>query len=403
MARRKQTIAQLAEEAGVEADEALILLWDGGFPNVTGPNDALGKGEANRARRALGLATRRELQASAYWIKRLGLSSDSDLNAVLTELGVSRPFEGRRLRAKAIHRLRAEERRRAIPPRPPELLRSDGRPSYEPLIWVTVGHEQNIKPLRYEDVCSIHKLLVEDFRETSDPIEPSGVRSRHLLESALSRPGTAIGNERKYPTVEMAAAALLHSLVHDHPFHNGNKRTALVSMLVLLDENGMVLTCPEDELFKLVLKLAQHAIATGPRPELADREVLVVARWLKGRVRWIEKGDRSLSWRRLKHILARYDCTFDYATVGNRINITRIVHRPAGFFRGRRTDTVRTQTAYAGDGTEVAKNTVNKIRRDLELDDQHGVDSAAFYDREDTAPSEFIQRYRKTLRRLAKL
>ena len=41
-----------------------------------------------------------------------------------------------------------------------------------------------------------------------------------------------------------------------------------------------------------------------------------------------------------------------------------------------------THVAYAGDGRDVAQNTVHKIRRDLCLDDDHGYDSAVFYNRE---------------------
>ena len=252
-------------------------------------------------------------------------------------------------------------------------------------------------------MCAIHDRLVEDFRNTPDPLEPPGVRSMQLLESAMSRPATAMSGHRKYPTIEMATAALVHSLVHDHPFHNGNKRTALVAMLVSLDENGLMLTCSEDELFRLVLSLAQHGLTHGPRAELPDREVLAVAGWLQKHVRGVMKGDRPVAWRRLKQLLVQYGCEFENPTAGNRINIVRTVERPGGLLRSKRTETLRTQTAWSGDGTEAARNTVNKIRRDLELDEEHDIDSASFYDNQDASQSDFIHKYRKTLRRLAKL
>ena len=365
MSRRKTTVAQLANEAGIEVDEALLLFWDSGFPDVNGPQDAFSKGKANRARRALHLGTRKELQSSSFWVERFGLESDSALKTLLAELGVTRPFEGRRLRAKAIRRLRAEERQRTHHPRALPKPDTESEPSYDELIWPVIRHADEVKCLSSDEVCAIHDRLVLDFRETQDPIDPAGVRSHQLLESALSRPDTAIGDKRKYPTIEMAAAALLHSLVHDHPFHNGNKRTALVSMLSLLDKNGIMLTCPENGLFKIVLQLAQHSLTTGPRAELPDREVLSVANWLRVWVRRIEKGDRPLAGRRLKQILLRYDCEFSSpAGGGNKINITRPVSRQGGFFRPSRTDTLHTQVAYTSDGSEVAKNTINKIRHE---------------------------------------
>jgi len=208
----------------------------------------------------------------------------------------------------------------------------------------------------------------------------------------------------KYPTVEMAAASLLHALVHDHPFHNGNKRTALVALLVFLDLNSLVLTCEEEALFKLVLQLAQHALAVGPRAELPDREVLHVAQWLRDNTRFVEKGDRAIPWRQLRRIVNDFACECEIpATVGNRLNISRVVQSRPNIFGRIRIRTLRTQVAYGDEGREVDKGTINKIRRDLELDDEHGIDSGAFYDRSAITHSDFIIRYRKTLRRLARL
>src|SRR5258705_8546969 len=111
---KRTSVAQLASEAGIELDEALIALWDAGFDKLTGAKDLLGRGDANRARRALGLATRRELASPEYWQGQLRVSRP-ELDALLTDFGVLRPFDGTRLRARAIHRLRSERRRRAVP------------------------------------------------------------------------------------------------------------------------------------------------------------------------------------------------------------------------------------------------------------------------------------------------
>jgi death-on-curing protein len=50
-----------------------------------------------------------------------------------------------------------------------------------------------------------------------------------LLESAVLRPQTAIGELDAYPSVHEKAAALMHSLIRNHPFVDGNKRTAVVA------------------------------------------------------------------------------------------------------------------------------------------------------------------------------
>src|SRR5579863_10343234 len=88
-----------------------------------------------------------------------------------------------------------------------------------------------------DEVLFIHNRLVEDFAASNDPISPPGIRSIALLESAVGRQHVAIGDILKYPTIHENAASLLYGLTCDHPFHNGNKRTALVSTLVHFDKN----------------------------------------------------------------------------------------------------------------------------------------------------------------------
>jgi death-on-curing protein len=201
----------------------------------------------------------------------------------------------------------------------------------------------------------------------------------------------------------MAAAALLHSVALNHAFHNGNKRTAVVSILVLLDENGMQLTCNEDELFKLVLLVAQHRLVPRGANERADREVMEIARWIKEHSRRLEHGERVLKWVRLRRILAAFECWTEFSGgVGNRITVYRRVVVPRRFGRTREC-TLHTQVYYGGEGTDVERNTVTKIRRELELDDDHGIDSRGFYNMEVRPAVDFIVTYRKSLSRLARL
>ena len=81
----------------------------------------------------------------------------------------------------------------------------------------------------------------------------------------------------------MAGAALLHALVHNHPFHNGNKRTALVALVVFLDVHGYVLKASDHELYDYVLALASHEVAVGGSSidggSSADEEVAAAGRW----------------------------------------------------------------------------------------------------------------------------
>ncbi|MGN6363544.1 type II toxin-antitoxin system death-on-curing family toxin [Asticcacaulis taihuensis] len=75
----------------------------------------------------------------------------------------------------------------------------------------------------------------------------SGVRDPGQLESALFRPQTGY-----YADLIAEAAALWESLSQNHPFVDGNKRTALSSMLMFLNLNGLDVVVPEDDLWAFV-------------------------------------------------------------------------------------------------------------------------------------------------------
>jgi death-on-curing family protein len=395
------TVAKLAELAGLQLDETLLCLWDAGFDEVTGPKDELSGSRLELAKRAVALPTKKQLTSPAYWQRLLSVD-EREFHALLRSLQVPMTERARKLPKGAIKKLTSETlRQKSKPIQPvaetPRVVSITTVPAPE---WRTVGHQRKVRLLSCEEVLAIHYALVADFSHHDDPIDPPGPRNADIIASAVFRQHTSIGRKAKYPSVEMSAAALLHSLVHDHPFHNGNKRTALVSMLALLDENDLMLTCHEDDLFKFILTLAQHRLVEASPTQLADREVLATAEWIKPNCRPIERGDRPLPFRRLRQILTRYGCSLDHSTSGSNMKITRTIAAKGLFARSR---TLTTNVSYGGEGREVLLTTINKIRADLELDEEHGIDSAAFYIDLPAAATEFIVKYRKTLDRLAKL
>lgn len=134
-------------------------------------------------------------------------------------------------------------------------------------------------------VVTVHEGLVRIFVEEDDPISPSGVKSQELLESACSRPHTGSGGADKYTTLEAKLAALFHSLTKNHPFHNGNKRTALVTLLTALDRNDRRLhsDVTDDHIFDFVVSVTANEF---PRPGFHDAHgvdavVAEIAAWIK--------------------------------------------------------------------------------------------------------------------------
>jgi death-on-curing family protein len=396
---KAKSVRELADEAGLDYDLALVTLWDAGYESLEDIDDTIPARDMSGACATLGIATAKKMQRLAYWVQVWEVSEQKARDRLL-QCGISISADARMLPKGALKKLR---RSGVLSPAPTPSTLTSGKPSDEPtFIWQAIGREREAQLLSAADVRSIQDALVEDFRASKDPIDPPGVRDDNLLESAAFRPGTSLGGERKYSTVELAGAALLHSIIHNHPFHNGNKRTALVSTLALLDRNGILLTCTEGELFRLVLKVAQHRLVPSSWNSVADREVQEIARWILKNSRQAQHGDRLLKWRELRRILSRFDCQISSPMPGNRIRVQRAI--PAkGLFGLSKVSTHSATVGYRSDGHEVDATLLKHLRKELHLDDEHGVDSAYFYGSDPREPDEFITQYRTLLKRLAKL
>jgi death on curing protein len=96
-----------------------------------------------------------------------------------------------------------------------------------------------VEILSVEDIKYIHECLIEEFLDSSNPICPPGVKDENLLASAAFRQNTSLNGIMKYPDPFSNAATLTFGICCDHPFHNGNKRTALVSLLAHLYNNRL--------------------------------------------------------------------------------------------------------------------------------------------------------------------
>ncbi len=133
------------------------------------------------------------------------------------------------------------------------------------------------------DVLDVHCGLVALFEKEEDSVSPPGVRSEDLLESACMRPHTGGGGADKYDTLYRKCATLFHSLTKNHPFHNGNKRTALVSVLRTLDRNDKRLAneVTDDELFDFVVAVTGNDFPRPDHGKNVDEVVEEISQWLK--------------------------------------------------------------------------------------------------------------------------
>ncbi|MFN8843264.1 MAG: type II toxin-antitoxin system death-on-curing family toxin [Chryseotalea sp.] len=100
------------------------------------------------------------------------------------------------------------------------------------------------------EVEKIHEILIERFGGAK------GIRDKGLLESSISRPFQTFDGQELYPHVFDKAAAIFESLITNHPFIDGNKRTAYVLMRLFLKNNQFDIYANEEEKYQFVIQAA---------------------------------------------------------------------------------------------------------------------------------------------------
>lgn len=100
---------------------------------------------------------------------------------------------------------------------------------------------------------------------------PDGIRDIGLLESALAPPVNKFAYGER--DITALAAAYGFGIARNHPFIDGNKRTALASMIVFLGMNGLDLDAPQEAVTAIILSMAAGEVSEE-----------LLARWLKDHV-----------------------------------------------------------------------------------------------------------------------
>ena len=114
---------------------------------------------------------------------------------------------------------------------------------------------QFIEQVDKETTLAIHSAAIARFGGLD------GVRDDGLLESALAQPFQTFGGEELYPTLAQKAARYAYGIASNHPFADGNKRTAAAIMGTFLRMNGCCFKPRHDELLATMLGVADGSIS----------------------------------------------------------------------------------------------------------------------------------------------
>jgi death-on-curing protein len=122
--------------------------------------------------------------------------------------------------------------------------------------------------LSVDQLLALYSVLIHAFGGRS------GLRDRGALESAAARPAMTFGGDDLYPDLAAKAAALMHSLVLNHPLVDGNKRLGAAAAELFLRVNGAGLDASDQEFEAIAL-----ATASG------DLKPEALAIWFRQRIR----------------------------------------------------------------------------------------------------------------------
>ena len=289
-----------------------------------------------------------------------------------------------------------------------EFLHADVEREYER--WIRIAGSDDPYSSRttigLHDVLRAHFLIADFFIENQYGIGGVGPRSLDLLHSAIYRQFVSFDGKEKWPGNLEKCATLMFGLVKDHPFHDANKRTALLVALYQLARLKRVPTIRQRELEDFVVEIADNRLAKYARfaklaKEEDDAEVLFIADYLRRNTREEDKRQYTVTYHQLNQLLERHG--FGLANpAGGFIDVVRVEQRPKYIVIGPRIrkEVYLAQIGFVGWKRQVTQNALKTVRTATGLTPERGYDSQVFYRDADPLHA-LIDVYSDPLRRLA--
>lgn len=261
-----------------------------------------------------------------------------------------------------------------------------------------VGEEDQYvsnKALGIHEVLKAHFLIADFFYAEGEGMGGIGLMNINALHSALYRQHVALGGVKKWQSRYEICATLLFGLIKNHPFRDGNKRTALLSSLYFLYKNKLVITVSHQKLVEITVEIAEIKSMNGS----ADREIKRIAKILKNSTRDLDKRYYTITYKQLDKILKRFDFYLGDKR-GNVVEVMKMPQKKRGIFGFPKNPKKITQIGFPGETKQVSKIDIKKVREETGLTHRNGIDSKVFFkglERTD----ELLAHYQDALRQLA--
>lgn len=234
-----------------------------------------------------------------------------------------------------------------------------------------------------DDVLCAHYLIADTFSRDGEPLALIGPKSNHLLLSALGRQITGFGSILKWSTEFEKCASLYFGLIKNHPFHDGNKRTAFLIALFYLYKIRRVLNVKAKEYERLAERTAANELEKytyfSKFQKKADPEILFIADFFKKNTREVNSRLYFITYNELNRNLHPHGFYLDNPS-GNSIDIMKTEEEYRGILRRPRKWPRRVTTiGFPRWTAQVSTKDMRKVLRETKLTMENFVDSEVFF------------------------
>ena len=256
------------------------------------------------------------------------------------------------------------------------------------------------------EVLRAHFLVCDYFYSKNDGLGGVGPKSLDLLHSAVYRQFISFGGKDKWTNEYQKVATLAYGIICNHPFHDANKRTGILIILLFLEKRKRSFTIRHREIEDMAIDIADHKLNKYRRfqqlqKNTTDPEVYFITDYLRKNTRSPESGYKSITYQQLNRRLQDFGYRFGNPH-NNFIDVVRTKQKSTlfGFGKKESIDVKVCQVGFPGWKSQVGKGAIATIRREAKLRTQDGFDSGCFFNGLDPIPP-LIDRYAGLLERLS--
>ena len=259
------------------------------------------------------------------------------------------------------------------------------------------------------DVLDAHFSIVEYFyneRDGEKAVGGVGPRDFNLLSSAVARQITSYQGKDKWKNDFEKLATLFFGLIRNHPFHDCNKRTAMLSTLYYLEKISRTPMVKHRDLVELAIRVADHRLHDYKRfktfANQQDGYVYFLADFFRRNTRNIDKRYYIITYQQLNTRLSQFNFQLKNPHK-NQIDIIKIEKKKKllGFGEAYTKETRVGTIGFPGFTKEVPMKEIKALRQLTGLTAKDGFDSEVFYRGADPLKS-LINEYGGLLKRLSK-